>query len=67
MNATTNRGGFSALVSALGAGLQWRLLLWWLLALALPTAIAALPVWSTLAAQFGHAPQAAEIAADRNF
>lgn len=66
MNATTKRSGFSALMSALGAATQWRVLLWWLLALALPTLIAALPVWSTLAAQFGHAPQAADIAADRN-
>jgi hypothetical protein len=66
MNTTTQRGAGAALLSALDAALQWRVLLWWLLALALPTLIAALPVWGTLQSQFALVPQAPAIAADGN-
>jgi len=66
MNTVAKRGGVSALLSALGSALQWRLLLWWVLALALPTLVAALPLWGTLQAQFAHVPQASDIAAGRD-
>lgn len=58
--------GFAALFSGLKSALQWRLLLWWLLALGLPTLLFALPLWSGLQAQFGHSVHAADIAAGRN-
>jgi hypothetical protein len=63
MNTASNRSGVSALLFALGSALQWRMLLWWLLALALPTLVAVLPVWGSLQAQFGHATHAPRIAA----
>lgn len=56
------RGSLRALSGGLRAALQWRLLLLWMLGLLLPTAIVALPVWRSLAAQFDHSPRAAEIA-----
>lgn len=62
MNATTRRGGFAALISALGSALQWRMLLWWLLALWLPTLLVAIPLWSSLQSQFGASVHAAAIA-----
>lgn len=58
--------GFVALFSGLKSALQWRLLLWWLLALGLPTLLFALPLWSGLQAQFGHSVHAADIATGRN-
>lgn len=66
MNAVAQRSGVSTLLSALCAALQWRVLLWWVLALALPTLVAALPLWGTLQAQFAHVPQAADIATGRD-
>jgi hypothetical protein len=57
------RGGLSALVAALAAGLRWRVLLWWLIALAVPALIALLPVWSSLQSQFAYSPKSAAIAA----
>lgn len=60
------RSGFAALFSALVGALQWRLLLWWVIALALPAGIAALPIWSALAAQFSESPHAAAIAGGTN-
>lgn len=56
------RSGLSALVTGLGDALQWRLLLLWIAGLLLPTAIVALPVWRSLAAQFDHSLQADRIA-----
>ncbi len=58
--------GFAALFAGLRSALQWRLLLWWLLALGLPTLLFALPLWSGLQAQFGHSVHATDIAAGRN-
>ncbi|MGH8032597.1 MAG: hypothetical protein ACREO8_09590 [Luteimonas sp.] len=58
--------GVATLFSALAAALQWRLLLCWLIALALPAAIAALPVWTTLQATFAQSPHTAAIAAGHN-
>lgn len=63
MNAQTRRGGFAASISGLRNALQWRLLLWWLLALWLPTLLVAAPLWSSLQARWGESPQAAAIAA----
>ena len=57
------RGGLSALMAALAAGLRWRVLLWWSIALAVPALIALLPIWSSLQSQFAHSPRSAAIAA----
>lgn len=62
VNAHRRRGAFGTLFAALGAALQWRMLLWWLAALAVPTAIAALPIVRGLMTQFGESPAAAAIA-----
>lgn len=54
------------MIAALKSALQWRLLLLWLLATLLPTVLVALPVWTSLQAQFGHSLYAADIAAGHN-
>lgn len=56
------RGGLSALMAALAAGLRWRVLLWWSIALAVPALIALLPIWAGLQSQFAYSPKSAEIA-----
>ncbi|XLZ72570.1 hypothetical protein ABT364_11575 [Massilia sp. SR12] len=56
MKLTTN------LVHASRAALQWRLLLLWLAAVLLPTAVLALPFWNTLAPALGHSVRAPELA-----
>ncbi len=66
MNSSVRRGGIAALMSGLRNAAQWRLLLWWLLALWLPTLLVALPVWSALQSAWGESPQAAAIAAGKN-
>lgn len=48
------RSGLATLSHSLGAALQWRVLLWWLLALSVPTLIAVLPVWAGLDAAFSN-------------
>ncbi|MCL1634225.1 hypothetical protein M2650_06210 [Luteimonas sp. SX5] len=63
MNNPSRRGGFAALTSGLKNALQWRMLLWWLLALWLPTLLVTAPLWGALQEQWGHSPQAAAIAA----
>lgn len=52
----------TALLHAARAALQWRLLLLWLAALALPAALFALPVWATLSAQLDHSVHAPALA-----
>lgn len=47
---TYPRAGLGALFAAMGAALQWRLLLCWLLAMLLPASVAVLPLWRALAA-----------------
>jgi len=66
MTTKKHPNGFSALLVGLKSALQWRLLLWWLLALGLPTLLFAMPLWSGLRAQFGHSTLAAEVASGRN-
>jgi hypothetical protein len=60
---TKPRGGLSALMAALAAGLRWPVLLWWLIALAVPALIALLPIWTGLQSQFAYSPKSAAIAA----
>lgn len=60
------RRGFRALGFALGAALQWRLLLLWLLATLLPALLATLPLWTALQGIFGHSVHAGDIAAGHN-
>lgn len=71
MNAVTDdtrakqaapRRGFRAVGAALGAALQWRLLLLWLLATLVPALLAVLPLGDALQEQFGHSVHAGEIA-----
>jgi hypothetical protein len=52
------RAGFGALFSAMGAALQWRLLLLWLLLMLLPATVVALPLWRMLAALLDHSVHA---------
>lgn len=66
MNDSVRRGGIAAMISGLRHAAQWRLLLWWLLALWVPTLLVALPVGSALQALWGQSPQAAAIAAGGN-
>jgi hypothetical protein len=55
--------GFKALLRAVRAALQWRLLLWWTLLLLLPTIVAALPAWQMLSANLDHSIHASRLAA----
>ena len=58
---TANRRvGFEAFVRASRAALQWRLLLLWIVALQIPTALVALPVWSRLGGLLDHSVHSAE-------
>ncbi len=66
MNARSQRKGRSALIAALGAALQWRLLALWLLGTLLATLPTVLPAWGWLQGQFGHSPHAPGIAAGRD-
>lgn len=66
MNASVRRGGIAALISGLRNAAQWRLLLWWLLALWLPTLLVALPIWSALQGLWGQSPHAAAIAGGKD-
>ena len=49
-----NKSGFSAFLAALGAGLQWRLLLVWLLLMLIPAAVGAWPMNAALGALLDH-------------
>jgi hypothetical protein len=55
----SRRVGPMALVSAMLAAVQWRLLLLWLLFLLLPATVVALPLWRTLAGLLDHSVHAA--------
>jgi hypothetical protein len=55
----SRQGGSGSLGRALLAATQWRLLLLWLLGLALPTLLLALPLWSSLAGLLDHSVHAA--------
>jgi hypothetical protein len=56
MNLTTN------LKHAARAALQWRLMLIWLMAVLLPTALLALPIWSSLSPLLDNSVRAPELA-----
>jgi hypothetical protein len=62
----TQPNGLAAMFTGLKSALQWRLLLWWLIALSLPTLLFSVPLWTGLNAQFAYSPQAADIAAGRD-
>lgn len=62
MNLPSKRIGLGAVGPAAWAAFQWRLLLLWLLGLALPTAIVALPLWRALAAQLDTTVHVGELA-----
>jgi len=56
---TSRRAGPVALLSAMAAALQWRVLLLWLLFLLLPVAVVSLPLWRMLAGLLDHSVHAA--------
>ncbi|WP_292041622.1 hypothetical protein [Massilia sp. UBA6681] len=61
-SASRGHAGLRALGAALRPALQWRLLLLWLLALLLPTLVAALPFWTMLGAAFDRSVHATALA-----
>jgi hypothetical protein len=54
------RVGFATCMRASRAALQWRLLLLWIVAMLIPTAIVAVPVWSKLGALLDHSVHSGE-------
>lgn len=58
MNTQSRPSAISVVITAARSMAQWRLLLLWLLALLLPTTIAALPIARLLGKQFDYAAQA---------
>lgn len=54
MNTATQSGLWANFRTAAGQALQWRLLLLWLLALALPTLLITLPLWMALGGALNH-------------
>jgi hypothetical protein len=58
MNAHTKRSAIAAIGSGAVGGLQWRLVLLWVLVSLLPTLVVALPLWSTLDNLLGHSVHA---------
>jgi len=52
------RPGFGALIAAMLAALQWRLLLLWLLIMLIPATVVALPFWRVLAGMLDHSVHA---------
>lgn len=54
MNQNKTHTGFAELLGALKTALQWRLLLLWIVVLAIPTTIVALPLSSVLGALLDH-------------
>lgn len=55
---TFPRAGLGTLLSAMGAALQWRLLLLWLLFLLLPATVVAWPLWRALGGLLDHSMHA---------
>jgi MFS family permease len=60
MNASNSVRFLPNLGRALRAALQWRLLLWWVLLMLIPTVAALLPVWRWLGAQLDNSVHAGE-------
>jgi hypothetical protein len=56
---SARRPGLSALIAAMLAALQWRLLLLWLLLMLLPATVVALPFWRVLSGLLDHSVHAA--------
>ncbi|HVI54334.1 MAG TPA: hypothetical protein VM621_04660 [Luteibacter sp.] len=58
MNSHSKRSALAAIGNGALGGLQWRLLLLWILISLLPTLVVALPLWSTLDAMLGNSVHA---------
>jgi hypothetical protein len=58
MNSHSKRSALAAIGHGAVGGLQWRLLLLWILISLLPTLVVALPLWSTLDTLLGHSVHA---------
>ncbi len=63
MNDRQKRSAFPAIGNGAVGGMQWRLMLLWVLITLLPTAVVALPLWSVLDGLLGHSVHAAAWAA----
>jgi hypothetical protein len=63
MNTTAKRSAAAALGTGAIGGLQWRLMLLWILITLLPTLVVALPLWRTLDALLSHSVHATRWAA----
>jgi nitrogen fixation-related uncharacterized protein len=59
---TARRGALASLVFAWRRAMQWRLMLCWVIALAVPTVITAAPLWGALSGQFDHSVHVADLA-----
>jgi hypothetical protein len=60
---TTSHPNFAAVLRGAGRlAMQWRLLLLWVAALLIPTALLGLPIWRLLASRLDHSVHAAELA-----
>jgi hypothetical protein len=58
MNGQVKRSAFAALGAGALGGLQWRVMLLWILITLLPTLVVALPLWSLLDGMLGHSVHA---------
>jgi hypothetical protein len=58
MNTHSKRSAIAAIGTGAVGGLQWRLMLLWILISLLPTLVVALPLWSTLDNLLGHSVHA---------
>lgn len=58
MNSHAKRSAFAAIGSGVVGGLQWRLLLLWVVISLVPTLVVALPLWATLDEMLGHSVHA---------
>ena len=63
MNDRQKRSAFAAIGNGALGGMQWRLMLLWILITLLPTAVVALPLWRVLDGLLGHAVHADALAA----
>lgn len=66
MNGQVKRSAFAALGAGALGGLQWRVMLLWILVTLLPTLMVSLPLWAALDGMLGHSVHADSYAAHFN-
>ncbi|MET3106608.1 hypothetical protein AAKU67_001318 [Oxalobacteraceae bacterium GrIS 2.11] len=62
MNTTNKPTFLSVLVQSASFGLQWRLIVLWIIVLLIPTAIMTLPLWQIISSQLSHSVQSGALA-----